>query len=379
MSELSARAKQILYTAVTEFVSTGNPVSSRTLAKRGVELSPATIRTVLVDLEDGGYLHQPHTSAGRVPTDRAFRLFIDALMELRELPREDRNRIEARFSDLQTGENVMRETGRLLSELADAAAVVVSPRRELTLRRLRFIRTLPGEVLAVLVMSNGVVQNRFLRVMCDDHELEKIHELLDDVIDGRTLGELKELFDRRLTEERVQRDTLRKRAFQLGSSAVTGVSEEQADVVIEGRARLLERPDLSGDGVREVMNALDAQERIVELLGATLAAGGTAVVVGREAGELGGGQLAIVGAQYKERGRPAGQVGVIGTTRMDYAKVMPIVSATAEAMTAFMDRQADRDRIEHAKSAENAAHIAASKGASSSSGSSEKEPRRGDE
>lgn len=347
MSELSGRAKQILYTAVTEFVSTGIPVSSRTLAKRGVELSPATIRTVLVDLEEAGFLHQPHTSAGRVPTDRAFRLFIDALMELRELTHQDREAIESRFHDLQMGENVMRETGRLLAELADAAAVVVAPRRELTLRRLRFIRTMPGEVLAVLVMSNGVVQNRFLRVPSDDRELERIHELLDDVIDGRTLGELKEMFERRLLEERVQRDELRRRAFELGGQAVAGVAGENADIVIEGRARLLERPELSGDGVKDIMNALDKHERIVELLGATLAAGGTAVVVGREAGELGGGQISIVGASYKERGRAAGSVGVIGTTRMDYAKVLPIVSATAEAMTAYMDRQAERDRREH--------------------------------
>ena len=149
MSELSHRAKQILYAAVSEFVATGEPVGSRTLSKKGIELSPATIRTVLSDLEEAGFLKQPHTSAGRVPTDRAFRLFIDALMELRELAAEDLARIESRFHSLEPGENVMRETGKLLAELAGTAAIVMTPRRTFTLRHLRFIRTARGSLYEV--------------------------------------------------------------------------------------------------------------------------------------------------------------------------------------------------------------------------------------
>src|SRR5262245_60118577 len=123
MPELSQRARQILYACITEFVATGEPVGSRTLSKRGIELSPASIRNVLSDLEELGYLHQPHTSAGRVPTDRAFRPFIDAMMEVRQLTEEENANIIQRFAEIEPGPNFLRDTGKLLSELAGAAAV----------------------------------------------------------------------------------------------------------------------------------------------------------------------------------------------------------------------------------------------------------------
>jgi heat-inducible transcriptional repressor len=344
-SELSHRARQILYAAITEFVSTGEPVGSRTLSKKaGIDLSPASIRNVLADLEDAGYLQQPHTSAGRVPTDRAFRLFIDALMEVKAVTAEDHTRIRVRFEELSPGQNVMRETGRLLSELTGNAAVVVSPRAEvLTLKTLRFLRTSPGELLAVMVMSNGTVQNRFIRgTEVDGSELERVHNLLDDVTEGRSLGDLREFFARKLQTERVKQDELRHRAFSLGGAAMSGAVEAGADVVIEGQSKLFKQPEFAGaEGMKQLVSAFDERERLVNLLDLTLEAGGTMVVVGREAGEIGGGQLSIVGATYMDHGRTAGTVAVIGPTRMDYPKVVPLVSATAHAMSAYMDRSGD--------------------------------------
>ena len=348
MPDLSQRAKQILYACITEFVATGEPVGSRTLSKKGIELSPASIRNVLSDLEEMGYLHQPHTSAGRVPTDKAFRLFIDAMMEVRNLTDEENAQILQRFSEIAPGPNFLRETGRLLSDLAGTAAVVISPKAEsMTLKHLRFIRTMPGEVLAVLVMSNGTVQNRFIKAEGDiqENDLQKIHNLLDDVIEGRTLGDLRELFTRRLQTDRVQADSMKKRAFELGEAAVTGAAVAGADVVIEGRAKLLGLPEFENNaGLKDVVNALDEAEAIVRLIDATVAATGSAVVVGREAGDLAGGQLAIIGAAYRNHGRNAGSVGVIGPTRMDYPKVVPLVTATANAMSSLIDR--DRERVD---------------------------------
>jgi heat-inducible transcriptional repressor len=334
LAGLSPRGKQILYACITEFVATGEPVGSRTLSKRGIELSPASIRNVLSDLEELGYLHQPHTSAGRVPTDKAFRLFIDAMMDVRQLTDAENAHLLQRFSEIEPGPNFLRETGKLLSELTGTAAVVVSPRADaMTLKHLRFIRTLPGEVLAVVVMTDGSVQNRFLKADVSENELLKVHNLLDDVIEGRSLGELRELFARRLQSERVQADEVRKRAFELGEAAVAG-ADKGADVVIEGRAKLLGLPEFSdAAGLKDLVNALDEGEQIVKLLDAVLAAGGTTVVVGREAGDLAGGQLSIVGASYRNHGRMAGSVGVIGPTRMDYPKVVPLVTATANAMS----------------------------------------------
>jgi len=342
MAELSPRGKQILYACITEFVATGEPVGSRTLSKRGIELSPASIRNTLSDLEELGYLHQPHTSAGRIPTDKAFRLFIDAMMEVRQLTDQENAHLLQRFSEIEPGPNFLRETGRLLSELTGTAAVVVSPRAEsMSLKHLRFIRTLPGEVLAVVVMTNGTVQNRFIKADVDENELQKIHNLLDDVIEGRTLGEVRDLFARRLQSERVQADEVRRRAFELGEAAIAA-ADRGADVVIEGRAKLLGLPEFSDPaGLKDLVSALDEGESIVRLLDATLEASGTTVVVGREAGDLAGGQLAIVGAQYRNQGRSAGSVGVIGPTRMDYPKVVPLVTATANAMSSFIERRSD--------------------------------------
>ncbi len=341
MSELSARAKQILYAAITEFVATGEPVGSRTLSKKvGIELSPASIRNVLSDLEEAGYLAQPHTSAGRVPTDKAFRLFIDALMEVRALSQEEQKRIRARFDEMVPGQNMMRESGRLLSELTGAVAVVVSPRVEaLTLKQLRFIRTSPGELLAVLVMSNGSVQNRFVSAQVSEAELTRVHNLLDDVTEGRTLGDLRDFFVRKLATERIQQDQLRRRAFSLGEAAVSEATASPADVVIEGQSKLFDQPEFSdAEGLKQLVIAFDDRERLVRLLDATMAAKGPTVMVGREAGELGGGQLAIVHAPFLDHGRTVGTVGIIGPTRMDYPKVVPLVEATASAMTEYMDR-----------------------------------------
>jgi heat-inducible transcriptional repressor len=346
MSELNQRTRQILYAAVVEFVETGEPVGSRTLSKKaGLDLSPATIRNVLSDLEDAGYLRQPHTSAGRIPTDKAFRLFIDALMERRELSPDDADKIRHRFSIIEPGDAFLRDAGKLLSELTGTAALVVSPRGDtLTLKHLRFIRTNPGELLAVLVMANGTVQNRFVTSPVTDADLHRIHNLFDDVIEGRTLGELRELFARRLASDSVQNDDLRRQAFQLGEAVVKGAAHTMVSVVIEGQSKLLDRPEFAkAEEVKQVVNMLDDHDRLVALLDAILQAQGATVFVGRETGELGGGQLSIVGAPYNDHGRNAGTIGVIGPTRMDYPKVVPLVTATAHAMSSFIERASERD------------------------------------
>ncbi len=336
MAELNLRARQILYAVISEFVATGEPVGSRTISKKaGIDLSPASIRNVLADLEELGYLAQPHTSAGRIPTERAFRLFVDALMEVRQLSTEEHARIRAYIDGVEPG-NVLRETGKLLSELTGTAAVIVAPKGEvLTLRSLRFVSLGPEETLAVLVLKSGNVINRFLRTSITDGEAIRIHNLLDDVIEGRSLRDVRELFARRLTSERVQHDELRRRAFELGTAAVADVPDApESQIVIEGQAKLFEQPEFAdAQNLKSVVSALDERERLVELLDATLAAEGARVVVGSEAGGLAGGQLAIVGAAFTEDGQRAGAVGVIGPTRMDYPKVVPIVAATANAMS----------------------------------------------
>jgi len=343
MGELPNRSRKILFAVVTEFIATGEPVGSRTLARKyGLDLSAASIRNVLADLEEGGFLKQPHTSAGRIPTDRALRLFIDALMEVRALSPEEQAKLGARVSEIYArAEDPLRAAGRYLSELSGTAAVVASPKKELrALSQLRFIATRPGQLLAVLVFADGSVENRFIQIEArvDEGELNRIHNLLADVIEGRTLGEVRDLFARRLADERVAVDALRKRAFELGSMAmadVTGGSE----VLIEGQTRLIDLPEYAdASRLKKLVRALEEREELIALIDKTIAAGSVTVFVGSEIGEICGGELSLVVAPYGERGRIAGTIGVIGPTRMDYAKVMPLVDATAAAMSEALNK-----------------------------------------
>ncbi|AKT35899.1 heat-inducible transcriptional repressor HrcA [Chondromyces crocatus] len=337
--DLSVRARKILLAAVTEFISTGMPVGSRTLARRyGLDLSAASIRNVLADLEEAGYLQQPHTSAGRVPTDSALRMFIDTLLEVRAVQPQQQAELGARFQEIYShASDPLRETGRYLSELSGAAAVIAAPSTAVrALSTLRFIATRPNQLLAVLVFADGTVENRFIVIDApvSEEELSRMHNLLADVIGGRTLGEVRDIFARRLADERHELDTLRRRAFELGQLA-TADMVRRGEVVIEGQNRLLDLPEYADvERLKMLMKALEEREEILDLLDRTLAAGSgaIAVFVGSEAG-MAGGQLSVVAAPYTENGRIAGTVGVIGPTRMDYARVMPLVDATAAAVS----------------------------------------------
>ncbi|MDI1479907.1 heat-inducible transcriptional repressor HrcA [Polyangium sp. y55x31] len=339
MSDLTNRSRKILLAVVTEFISTGTAVGSRTLARKyGLDLSAASVRNVLADLEEAGYLKQPHTSAGRVPTDRALRLFIDTLVQARAYSPEEQAKLGQRFAEIYAvATDPMREAGRYLSELSGTAAVIASPRTELrALSQLRFIPTRPGQLLAVLVFSDGTVENRFIQIeeVPNEPELTRIHNLLADVIEGRSLGEARDLFARRLADERIALDALRRRAFELGSRATADVNRRSGDVVIEGQGKLIDLPEYAdASRLKKLLRALTEREDLLKLLDKVIAAGAVTVFVGSEAGELGEGDLSLVVAPYMEHGRVAGTIGVLGPTRMDYAKVMPLVDATATAMS----------------------------------------------
>jgi heat-inducible transcriptional repressor len=343
--ELNARARKILYAAVTEFIATGEPVGSRTLARKyDIDLSPASIRNVLSDLEEAGYFHQPHASAGRVPTDRAFRFFIDALMLVRDISEGERGAIERRFRELEPDANPLRETARLLSNLTGTAAVVVAPRIEnQVLKQLRFIPTRPGELLAVIVTAGGSVENRFLRVEVQpkSDELERIHNLLDDVLEGRSLHDVRELFARRLQDTRNEIGVLRRRAFELGEAALRQ-GPAQVDVVIEGQSQLLDKPEFADvDRIKQLVRMLEERERLVTILDRTLETRGVKIVLPGEEDD-GLAQVTLVGTRYSvedDSRQLHGTVSVIGPTRMDYASIVPLVHETARGLGKYLAKK----------------------------------------
>jgi heat-inducible transcriptional repressor len=340
--QLSKRARSILYSVVTEFIATGEPVGSRTLAKKyGLDLSAATIRNVLADLEDAGYLAQPHTSAGRVPTEAAFRLFIDALMRIRQLSSDEEERIRELFEELHPGADLLRESGKLLSDLTGTVAVMMRPRIETrTVLKIRFIATRPGELLSVIVLSDGTVENRFVAIdgSFSDSDLERVHNMLEEAVSGRTLSALRDHFAETAAEQRDEVAKLRQIGLALVSSAIDK-ADRAMDIVIEGQARLLERPELVGpEHLRDLMRALEDRERLVMLLDRALSSNRVQVFLGNETSENAGYPVSVVAAPYEEDGRPGGAVGVLGPTRMDYPGVVPLVGATADAISRALAR-----------------------------------------
>ncbi|OQB10171.1 MAG: Heat-inducible transcription repressor HrcA [Deltaproteobacteria bacterium ADurb.Bin207] len=341
MAELNERSRRILHAIVTEFIESGEPVGSRTLSKKyGLDISPATIRNVMADLEENGFLYQPHTSAGRLPTEKAFRLFVDSLMTVSSLSGDEQAEIHS-LDELSPGMALLRESSRVLSRLAGTASVIVAP--ALDRRRLREIHfvapTCSDQVLlAVLLFFDGTVESRMVDVQQVplDIELERMHNLLAEEVAGKTLRQLREKLASTLSQERIVLDHLTKWAYELGLLATD--TELDPVVMIEGKSRLIAQPDF-GDVqlLRDLLQTLDDRERLLMLLDRTIVGRTVQVWVGKEA-ELGGGSLSLITAPFREGDSALGTIGVIGPTRMNYPKVIPLVQATAAAMSEAHDR-----------------------------------------
>ncbi len=343
-AELGARARRVLYAVVTEFIQTGEPVGSRTLSTQyGLDLSAATIRNVLKDLEEGGYLRQPHTSAGRVPTRHALQLFIDALMQVRQLPAHHAAQIRELFSaDLAHGD-LLHQSGRLLSELSGLPAVVLRSSSETrSVVKIRFIAHRPQELLSVVILDDGSVENRFIQLdePIDAAKLERVHNLLDEVTSGRTLVELRGHLDILAKKQRDELGALGQLGDRLIGSALQG-SMARRDVIVEGRSTLFSRAD-DPERIKDLMVALEDREQLVELLDRTLSSTHVQVFLGQEQRETGqeeGSPLSLVAAPYARAGNsPAGAVGTVGPPRMDYPGLVPLVETMARALSRSLEQ-----------------------------------------
>lgn len=332
---------------VTEYIATGEPVGSRKLARRyGLNLSPASIRNVLSDLEEYGYVSQPHTSAGRVPTDSGFRLFVDALVQMREVTAEDRAAVEQRLRDLRPGQDdVLREVGKLLSAMTNTVSVVSPPRPEREeLAQLRFMPVRKGQVLAVIVTRSGTVQNRIIHLPdgMDVEGLEKIHNRLSDLLDGRTLTEIRDELAKDMQAEQTQYVQLTQATREIVDATLS--SQSEADVVITGQRRLFGRPEFeSAEKIRAYLRTFEEKQDLLEMLDRTLTAGGVQVLIGSETNLVDIEDISVITASFQQGGSSPGTVGIIGPTRMDYGKVVPLVQYTARLMSEILDAD-DEDR-----------------------------------
>ena len=337
---LPHRARRILYAVVSEYIATGEPVGSRRLAKRyGLNVSPATIRNELSDLEEAGCLSQPHTSAGRIPTELGFRIFIDALAQMRDVATEDRSAILDRMAQLRPGvDDVIREAGRLLASLAGAAALVTRPRPEAEpIAQIRFVPLRERSVLAVIVARSGSVQNRVVDLTepMAEGELERVHELVGPLVRDKTLDDAAQAIAADMARDRGAYDSLRQRAKDMLESAAL---VDAPDVVIEGQRVLFDRPEFhDAEKIRSFVRTFEDKERLHILLERTVLAGGVQVLVGSETQLALVPDVGVISAQYRSGGVQAGSVGIIGPTRMDYAKLMPLVAFTAQVVGDVLD------------------------------------------
>src|SRR6478736_6293268 len=238
---LNHRARKILSAVVHEYLNTGEAVGSRTVTRRGIDLSPATVRNVMSDLEEAGLLKQPHTSAGRVPTDQGLRFFVDSLLKVRSLSDKERVELSQRYQipgdDI---DSTMREAAHVLAELSTHTAVLVTPRSETdVLEHVEFMRLREGQLLAVLVAKSGQVSNKIITTAepVSADELERIHNYLNEILAGLTLDQVRARVQEELADERTQYQALEKKALELSQKALP---DSGADVILSGQARLLE-------------------------------------------------------------------------------------------------------------------------------------------
>lgn len=336
-SELDERAQDVLRAVVQEFIQSGEPVGSNQLTRRGeFEVSPATMRNVLAELEELGYLEKPHTSAGRVPTDAGFRFFVDTLVQLREPSARDRELIQSGLVGLSVEER-LQDASKVLHTLSHHAGVVLIPRPSaVTLQRIEFVRLRDDRVLAILVANTGQVQNKLLSV---DHphsveELAQAANYLNEYFkQALTVEDVRSRLLQELESERAQYDALTASALKLGAAATDLSSNER--VVIEGTGTFLEQPEFAEDvrRMRTLFRALDEKHKLLSLLDRVQRGREMQIFIGAESEFSSQGDVSLIASPYGAGDAVLGAVGVIGPTRMNYQRVIPLVNFTAQVLS----------------------------------------------
>jgi heat-inducible transcriptional repressor len=330
---LDDRARQLLKTLIEHYIADGQPVGSRALARMsGLELSPATIRNVMADLEDMGFVASPHTSAGRVPTPRGYRLFVDTLLTVKPLEQQQTDIIEGQ---LQLGDpaRAIQSAAQLLSRLSQFAGVVLTPRRTSSFRHVEFVRLSERRVLLIIVTPEGDVQNRVLMTDAQytPSQLVEAANILNEQYAGLSFNEVRARLHSDLRQLREDISSLMEAAVAAGSQAAA----ESEPVVISGERNLLGVSDLATDvdKLRRLFDLFDHKNRLIQLLDASIGGHGVQIYIGGESTLVPLDEMSMVVAPYTLDGRVVGTLGVIGPTRMAYERVIPIVDITARLLS----------------------------------------------
>ncbi|MDP6603241.1 MAG: heat-inducible transcriptional repressor HrcA [Rhodospirillales bacterium] len=334
--ELNKRSRQVFRQIVDTYLETGEPIGSWTLSRRvNLGLSPATIRNVMADLEDLGLLFAPHTSAGRLPTEAGLRLFVDGLLEVGNLGEEERRNLEGRCASLgKSIEGLLEEATSALSGLCHCASLVVAPKTESPLRHIEFVNLSPGRTLVVMVTENGVVENRVIQSppSVPPSVLAEASNYMSARLLGRTLSEARDAIRAELDEHQAQLDELTAKVVEAGLATWSG-EEPDGSLIVRGQATLLEDVTALADleRIRALFAALETKETMVRLLSLAEDAEGIQIFIGSDNQLFNITGCSMIVAPYQNTSEKiVGAIGVIGPTRMNYARIIPMVDYTAK-------------------------------------------------
>ena len=335
---LNERAQLLLKALIENYIRDGQPVGSRTLSRdSGLSLSSATIRNVMADLEDMGLVASPHTSAGRIPTDKGYRLFVDTLLKLKPLRHEEIEEIERRLrSDAANGRSLVQTVSQMLSNVTHMAGLVTLPNPNyVALSQIEFIALSENRALAIMVMSNREVQNRVVQLdrYYSTEELRRAANYLNESFAGRSLPDVRAQLVGQLQETRQHMNQLMQDAIQMAQKVFDAKPDEGVEYVIAGETNLMGFAELSNvDRLRRLFEAFNEKHDILRLLDSCLRAEGIQIFIGQESGYRILDDISVVTAPYSLDNRVVGVLGIIGPTRMAYERVIPIVDVTAKLL-----------------------------------------------
>jgi len=335
---LGRREREILRAIVQDYIQTGDPVGSQPLlARHDLEVSPATVRNVMADLEAIGLLEKPHASAGRVPTAAGYRLYVDVLLKVRQPSPADRERIEKLTHDAPAVDTLLGGTAELLHSLSQHAGVVSTPRPfSDPTRHLEFVRLRENRVLAVFVSQAGIVTNKLVQLDCPltDQELEAAAGYLNEKLAASPLFELREVI---LAEMRADESALRglmEQALRLAEQVLPAPGGASGTVLVDGEESFLDAPEFADVGkARALLRTFAEKDRILRVLDRVLQASEVQIFIGAESDLASVSDVSVVAAPYGRDGRVLGALAVIGPTRMNYARVIPLVDLTAREIS----------------------------------------------
>ncbi len=340
--EIGEREQQIFRLLVQQYIDDGNPVGSRTLSKMpGVNVSAASVRNVLGDLEELGLLAAPHTSAGRVPTCDGFRLFVDTMLQVQPMGEDDFGDLKSRLTADQDETSLLKHATNYLSGFTNMAGVVTLPKRTATLfRQIEFLPLSEKRVLMILVVNEKNVQNRILTLDRDykAEELQEIANYLNNKYAGRKLEELRDLLRQDLQKTRESMNKQMEQMIKVAGRVFDNDSNEEEDVIVAGQTNLMNFSELSDvESLRDLFEAFNQKRDMYHVLERCITAEGVQIFIGQESGYNVLDMCSLVTSPYEVDGEVVGILGVVGPTRMAYDRVVPVVDVTSKLLSAALN------------------------------------------